>query len=246
MLYKHIYKCLLIFITSLQIAISINAKGLTPLDSWSFDKITSKFKASLIKFDTAYPYGKKHDEYAKLAAASRSSLDLLVAEVGIKDYGDKENMDLGERFDVKKEDFPVVKLFINGKEDPISFEGQFNLEGLKKFIQKYADVYIGLENCLETFDRLAVQFVTTKNEEERKQILKKAEEEWDGIKNPSEEPSAEMYVKIMRKVIQKGDDFINSEKDRVEGLLKTRVSKEKKQDMEGRLNIIKSFVHSEL
>lgn len=155
-------------------------------------------------------------------------------------------MDLGERFDVKKEDFPVVKLFINGKEDPISFEGQFNLEGLKKFIQKYADVYIGLENCLETFDRLAVQFVTTKNEEERKQILKKAEEEWDGIKNPSEEPSAEMYVKIMRKVIQKGDDFINSEKDRVEGLLKTRVSKEKKQDMEGRLNIIKSFVHSEL
>ncbi|KAB7495610.1 Endoplasmic reticulum resident protein 29 [Armadillidium nasatum] len=191
MLYKHIYKCLLIFITSLQIAISINAKGLTPLDSWSFDK---------------------------LAAASRSSLDLLVAEVGIKDYGDKENMDLGERFDVKKEDFPVVKLFINGKEDPIPFEGQFNLEGLKKFIQKYADVYIGLENCLETFDRLAVKFVTTKNEEERKQILKKAEEEWDGIKNPSEEPSAEMYVKIMRKVIQKGDDFINSEKDRVEGL----------------------------
>lgn len=170
----------------------------------------------------------------------------MVAEVGIKDYGDKENMDLGERFDVKKEDFPSVKLFIHGKDDSIDFGGEFNLEGLKKFIRKYSDVYIGLENCLENFDRLTDEFIDTKDEEKRKALLKKAEDEWDNIKNPTEELSAETYVKIMRKILLKGDEFVKIEKERVEGLIKTKVSKEKRDEMQGKLNILKSFEHDEL
>jgi endoplasmic reticulum protein 29 len=38
--------------------------------------------------------------------------DLLVGEVGIKDYGEKDNNDLGDRFGVNKEDYPVVVLFL--------------------------------------------------------------------------------------------------------------------------------------
>ena len=72
--------------------------------------MTSKFTASIIKFDIAYPYGDKHDVYCKLAEEAADVNDLLVAEVGVKDYGDKDNEDLAQKFNVKKEDFPVVFL----------------------------------------------------------------------------------------------------------------------------------------
>ena len=108
--------CILAF--SFVPTLAINCKGCTPLDTASFDKLLSKFKVSVVKFDVAYPYGDKHEEYAKFSLAAAEVEDLFVGEVGIKDYGDKDNTDLAERFKVKKEDFPVVilfKVFDNGK-----------------------------------------------------------------------------------------------------------------------------------
>lgn len=225
---------------------AINAKGCTPLDSWTFDKIVPKFKAAIIKFDIAYPYGKKQEEYTKLSAAGRGSVDLLVAEVGVKDYGDMENMDLAERFNVKKDDFPVVKLFLSGHEDPIDFDGDFTDEELKKFIRRHSEVYIGLQGCLEVFDRIADKFIATENLNERKSLLREAEDEWDKIKSQSDQKIAETYVKIMRRVVEKGSDFIDLEKTRVRGVMAGQITKEKRDEMEGRLNILKSFAHDEL
>ena len=88
--------------------------------------------------------------------------------------------------------------------------------------------------------------MAAKGEDERKSIVIKAEEEWSKIKNPEEAASAEIYVKIMKKILHKGNEFIKNEKERVEGLIKNKISKEKKQEMEGRLNILKSFTHDEL
>lgn len=38
--------------------------------------------------------------------AQFSSQELFIGEVGIKDYGDKDNDDLKQRFKLEKEDFP--------------------------------------------------------------------------------------------------------------------------------------------
>lgn len=89
---------------------AINCKGCTPLDGLSFDKLINKFKVSVIKFDVAYPYGDKHEEFAKFAKSGADMEDLFVGEVGIKDYGDKDNVELADRFNVKKDDYPVVIL----------------------------------------------------------------------------------------------------------------------------------------
>lgn len=229
-----------------QLSYAVNAKGCTPLDSWTFDKIIPKFKAAVVKFDIAYPYGKKHDEYTKLSAAGRGSPDLLVAEVGVKDYGDNENMDLAERFGVVKDDFPVVKLFMTGKEDPINFEGEFNEENLKKFIRRHSQIYIPLEGCLEVFDRIVDKFIAAESAKERKELLRKAEDEWDKIKSPSDQQIAENYVKIMRRVLDKGSEFISTESTRVKGLMAEKLTKEKKDEMQGKLNILKSFSRDEL
>ena len=86
----------------LDTTLAINCKGCTPLDNLSFDKLLSKFKVSIVKFDVAYPYGDKHEEFGKFSLAAAEVEDLFVGEVGIKDYGDKDNADLAERFGVKK------------------------------------------------------------------------------------------------------------------------------------------------
>jgi endoplasmic reticulum protein 29 len=94
------------------VAVGINCKGCTPLDGLSFDKMINKFRVSVVKFDVAYPYGDKHEEFAKFSVDAAEVEDLLVGEVGIKDYGEKDNNDLGDRFGVNKEDYPVVVLFL--------------------------------------------------------------------------------------------------------------------------------------
>lgn len=53
---------------------------------------------SIVKFDVSYPYGDKHEEYVKMGSVYQSVDELLVAEVPVKDYGDKDNEDLAVRF----------------------------------------------------------------------------------------------------------------------------------------------------
>lgn len=47
-------------------------------------QVLSKFTAVLVKFDKSYPYGDKHDEFKKVAEASITQPNLLVAEVNIQ------------------------------------------------------------------------------------------------------------------------------------------------------------------
>ena len=169
-----------------------------------------------------------------------------MAEVGVKDYGDMENTDLAERFGVKKEDFPKVMLFVKGRDEPFIFEGDFKAEELKKFIRLNSQIYIGLEGCLETFDRIVDKFMFSNDYNEKKGLLRDAEDSWDALKSPSDRKIAETYVKVMRKVMDKGKAFVKQEKTRVEGLMTGRLTEEKKEEMQGRLNILKSFIHEEL
>lgn len=85
-------------------------------------QVVSKFKASVVKFDVAYPYGEKHEQFGKLAEALSTNSDILVAHVGVKDYGDKENVALAERFKVVKEDYPVMLLSLQGKSEPVRYK----------------------------------------------------------------------------------------------------------------------------
>lgn len=97
-----------------------------------------KFKASIVKFDIQYPYGDKQEEYGKLAQSLKNTENVLVAEVGVQDYGDMENKDIADRFSIKKEDFPVVKLFLNDDlANPIEYpsDADFTADKLKQFVR---------------------------------------------------------------------------------------------------------------
>merc|ERR1719400_814081 len=78
-------------------------EGLVQLDKSSIDKMLGAFEFSLLKFDVGYPTGEKHKSFGTFALQSVGLPNLLAAEVRIKDYGDKANQDVAERFGVSKE-----------------------------------------------------------------------------------------------------------------------------------------------
>lgn len=150
--------------------------GSVELDEYSFDKITGKFEASLIKFDVAFPYGDKHDAFVALAKDAKDVEDLLIGEVGVKDYGEKDNEELARKYGATKENFPIVKLFIKGRSEPIPFDDSkgFTTDELRRFVRENTGIYLSLPGCIKELDKLAIKFMKTKDDD-RKHILKETE-----------------------------------------------------------------------
>ncbi|XP_005102188.1 endoplasmic reticulum resident protein 29 [Aplysia californica] len=216
-------------------------QGSVSLNSGVFDKVIEKHQAVLVKFDETYPYGKKQDIFKEVAKASLKQPNLLIAEVQVADYGDKDNSDLAERFGIKKEDFPAYRLFIKGNsKDQIKYTGNSEDEGaIKTFVMRESGLYIGRPGCLEEFDRLVKEFYG--DADKRDAVLKKAEAAAEKLNSDEEKASADMYIKTMRKIIEKGDNFVESEVTRVEKLRSGKVSDKKKEQLGDRLNVLSTF-----
>jgi hypothetical protein len=52
---------------------------------------------------------------------------------------------------------------------------------------------------------------------------------------------AEIYVKIMKKVVEEGDEFVGREMARIQKVLAGNLKTDKKKEMQHRLNILKTF-----
>lgn len=167
--------------------------GSVDLNELSFDKITGKFKASLVKFDVAYPYGDKHDTFVQLATDAKDISDLLIAEVGVKDYGEKENEELAKKYGATKDNFPVVKLFLKGKDEPMTFDDKngFTSENLRLFVRENTGIYLSLPGCVRDFDILAIKFMESKKSD-RKAIFREVED-----KLKSNDPQVRNFTKLL-------------------------------------------------
>ncbi len=85
--------------------------GVVQLDTYSFNKTATAFPYALVKFDVGYPTGDMHRMWGDLGRDLVDAQDVLVAEVRIKDYGDRANQELGERFGLEtKEMLPQVSV----------------------------------------------------------------------------------------------------------------------------------------
>ena len=86
----------------------------------------------------------------------------MVAEIGVKDFGNKDNAELAKRYGVSKDDYPTILLFLQGKTEPIKFVAEkdtdFTADNIKRFVKKRTGMYIGLPGCVEKLDRLAEEF----------------------------------------------------------------------------------------
>lgn len=164
------------------VGLSRACKGCIEIGELNFDKIVPRFEAVLVKFDVAYPYGEKHDIFAKIAEEIIDNRNFLLAQVPVKDYGEKENEDFSKKYGISKDDLPALRLFVQGEDEPFVYEKNlpWTEENLKKFVREHTNLYLGLPGCLEAFDKLAIKFITSKNKEK---VLEETEKEAKKLSN---------------------------------------------------------------
>eukprot|EP00992_Anisonema_acinus_P000125 TRINITY_DN10045_c0_g1_i1.p1 TRINITY_DN10045_c0_g1~~TRINITY_DN10045_c0_g1_i1.p1 ORF type:complete len:240 (+),score=77.15 TRINITY_DN10045_c0_g1_i1:56-775(+) len=233
-----------IFIFVLLGVAATDVKGVVGIDSVTFDKLvgTPNFHV-LVKFDKQYPYGDKEDqfkEFAKRMGELTTIPDVLITQVGVQEYGDKLNDDLREKFNIKLDDFPVFKLFKKGSKTPVDYSGEVNADSLTRFLKTELGIYVGLPGCLEEYDKLATGFLSAA-ESDQKDRRKQAEDAVSKQVGEANIASAKYYISVMTKIGEKGKEFVTTEKARLEKLVASKITDEKKSQMRKKLNILPSF-----
>ena len=224
---------------------AINCKGCTPLDEVTFDKMIKSFPYSIIKFDVAYPYGDKHEEFAKVAVEAGDLPKLFVGEVGIKDYGEKDNEELGKRFGITKDDLPVVHIFkkVGDKVENVMFESEFSSENLKNFIRQHTGIYMPLPGCVESLNNVADRLTGGKiDAAQAKELMQK---EADKLTEEKMKEKAQVYLKIVKKVASDGLEFVAKETERTKKMLEQKLADKKKKELNEKINVLRAFTKNE-
>ena len=252
----------IILIIIIPVNFAANCRGCTTLDSLTFDKIISKFTTTLVKFDNhhAYTGGPEYKTYSQIALDLAEIDDLIVGEVELIDYDKKDNQDLAARYDIVKEQYsperqrPVLMLFQKDKATggalqhfKFSEEEDYDVDSIKHFIRQKSRISITLPGCIREFDLYAQMFLGSGNAGEKGKAMALAEKALLRFKHNGEEKfTADIYVKIMRKIVKDGNKFANIEMRRVKKLLSGgKQSDKKRMQLEQRINIIRSFMQGE-
>jgi len=213
-------------------------RGILKLDNTTFDRIIDGSKSVFVRFDKEYAYGDEHDawkEYAK--TVGESAADLLTCDVGVSEYGDKDNSDISERLSIKSEDFPQYRLWKKGMAstaEPIKFAGNKKADEFLRFVQEKAGAWIGLPGQIKTLDEYAKEFISSGKSAD---VLKKAETAAAGYT----EDTAKYYVKVMTK-LSADAEFITKENSRLKKMMDDgSVKASKKEQFGRRLNVLNSF-----
>merc|ERR1719399_1403633 len=220
-------------------ALQAKAQGAINLDTYTFDKIVDGSRDVLVKFDQEYAYGDKEDAFKALCkTVGPLKGGTLIAEVGVQDYGDKENQNVAERFGASKDDFPVYKLFKKGGDvaKPVSYAGEKTEAALSQFLKAETGLYIGLPGNLEAFDKLATGFLGAGGTVMTARLAE-AEAALAAV-STDDAASAKAYIKIMKRVQEKGVGFVEGEAKRVKKLMSGKITDKKKKLFNERLNIL--------
>ncbi len=103
-----------------------------------------------------------------------------------------------------------------------------------------------LDKCLGDFDNIASEFMNSEiSKDQQAKLLEKAQSQATKLTKEDDKKSADIYIKLMQKVIERGSKFIESEKVRVKNIMDGKISKTKKEEMQARLNILASFIASD-
>jgi len=229
----------ILLLAAVQLAAAYTDRGILKLDNTTFDRIIDGTKAVFVRFDKEYSYGDEHDAWKDFAGkVGGSSAEMLVGDVGVSEYGDKDNSDISDRYSIKSDDFPQYRLWLKGKAstvDPMTYKGDKKSDAFLRYVQAEAGVWVGLPGQIMAFDSLAKGFAADPSG-----TVAKAEK---AAKEASEKDAefAKYYVKVMTKLAA-SKDFVGKETERLQKMIDDGSVKAAKKDQFGRrLNILSSF-----
>lgn len=159
---------------------------------------------------------------------------MVIAELDADKY-----RDLAQEYDVHG--FPTLKIFVNGEPKPYS--GDRSLDDLVEFVNNAAGTARKTDGSVDTaYGRIPeVDEVIAQLKDLSEESLKKVREALDKV---PEEMAAnkKVYEQLMKKISQKGEAYIETEKARISKfLMSDSVSKLKKGAFRVRKNILGAF-----
>lgn len=252
----------------LSVASSPVAFGLAPgaikLDNYTIDKFLGvPGQTVLIKFDESYAYGEKEDAFKALCKLAHPLSNFFIGEIAVQEYGDKENEDVAKRFEVTKEMFPTYFLFKEGedKKKPTKFEGfadpsakqpanwdadedgpweapmlkEINTENLVKWLRMHG-IKMPMVGGIPELDAVVKSFFANGKKDSDVEAAQKLA---DG--DHKDNAKAANYPKIMKKIKEKGDGYVETETTRVKKIMAGKITPEKKEELENKLKVLNIF-----
>eukprot|EP00210_Caulerpa_lentillifera_P006033 g5765.t2 len=173
--------------------------GVHDLTPDTFDAFVNGRKHALVEFYAPWCGHCKSlsPEYKKLGAAvaadQKMSARVVIAKVNADDH-----KDLGTRFGVRG--FPTLKWFPRGKEveKPEDYKGGRKSEDFLKFIEKALADDKGYGR-VEALDEIAQSFLTSTD---KSSVIKEVEKKIKELSS-DDKGKAEIYLKVMRKTVEK-------------------------------------------
>lgn len=83
-------------------------------------------------------FGGKQQQFEKFAESVAGTKGFLVAEVPMTDVGDRNNDDLARKYNVKRAEYPVYKLFLKKLYKPVDYTGDKTEADLKRFVSQHS------------------------------------------------------------------------------------------------------------
>jgi len=175
--------------------------------------------------------------YEKVAKTFENEKKCVVAKVD----ADSEK-DLGSKYEVSG--FPTIKFFSKGNKAGEEYNGGRSEQDFVDFLNKRCGTNRVLGGGIneeagryDDFDKLAEKFMTDVDSRETAIAdIEKAEKT-----DADHKKSGEYYVKAMKKIMDKGDSYIQTEISRLEKILAGHMTSDKRDQMFKRKNILNVF-----
>jgi len=229
--------------TNARLRIAKAPSNVVDLDSSNFDRIVKDAnKDVLVEFYAPWcgHCKKLVPDYEKLANAFRSEKHVVIAKVDADAH-----KDVGTKYGVQG--FPTIKFFPRDNKDGEDYNGGRDADSFVNFINDKSKTHRSITGQLsdkaglvENLSELAAKFVAGEKSV-RENLVKEAESAVASLAETARE-NAGHYVRSMKSIIEKGEDYAAKEIDRLHKILSSgAVSDERADIMKIRKNILSLF-----
>jgi len=220
--------------------VTLKKENVLTLDSSNYNKVVNdENKNVLVEFYAPWCGHCKQlaPVYEKVGTAFKDEPNCVVAKVD----ADNERS-IAEKNSVSG--FPTIKFFSKENKEGEEYSGGRDEQDFIDFLNDRCGTSRtaggGLTDeagRIDQFDEFAQSFMTS-NQEERSNILNMAKEAVEQQENVA---MAKYYVKVMERIMDKGDSFASTEVERLTRLLDGAISSKKRDEFLMRRNVLEQF-----
>jgi len=222
------YKTLFFALLLVVFVLGTGKKGIVELDELSFDRVADGSKPVLVAF-LEYSW-KDPEDYDKVAEELK---EVIVAKVDCS-----SNEKLKTKYHIKS--YPTYQFFDKetiDKEPPSLYGGEIKFYDVINFVKMLQ------KPKLRELKNYAAEFM--KEGADRKKIIDTVEHLVSGF-SQVDNFFGGYYVTAMKKIEEKGDDFVKKELERLNALIENKGTKEdKRREFGAKVNILNNF-HQEI